>query len=601
MTADPAGGAPGPRPRREIWAIAALAVGLRLLHLWFVAPTPMMDYHRSFAESDMYMFDQWARRIAGGDVLSRDTPHPLMQWQLDLAPREKWAEWYGAAPVFYKAPFYAYLLAGLYTLFDAPMIPLAVLQIAAAGASVFLLAAIGEALFGAVAGRLAALVFALYGPAIHFDTVMLRGPWIQLAGLGVTLVIARLRKAPSARRAAAAGATVGLALLVNEGFLTLPPLAAAAVLPAFRGRALLRSAAAFALGMSVALAPVILRNVAVGAPPLKLAVTGGTVYTVFNAAQSSPYFFDIRPHVVGPLLHESGGTLGGAVRACLGTFSGPAELARFYAARVLGILVPFENPDNVNFYYAALKDPLLRALPGWGMVLPLVAAGLVLHARRWRALVPLAPVAASTLASIVLTTSLSRYRVTLVVALLPLAGAALARLLEWARARRARPVLATLAAMGALHALLVAAQARLVFSGLPEPYFLYRPSEFQVGANHYAAQGRFGHASAELAALLARNPDGETRAKAYILLATMELGRGDAETARQALEAARRVGAWDPVIQVLAGDVYRDRLGDPAAARAAYERAREIRPDSADVERVVTERIRALGAPVPAR
>ena len=60
---------------RHAWIACGLALLVRLAHLALVAPTPFFDLHRSFPESDMFMFDAWSRQIADGDWLGADVAH----------------------------------------------------------------------------------------------------------------------------------------------------------------------------------------------------------------------------------------------------------------------------------------------------------------------------------------------------------------------------------------------------------------------------------------------------------------------------------------------------------------------------------------------
>jgi len=71
-------------------------------------------------------------------------------------------------------------------------------------------------------GLAAALLFAVYAPAVHYDVVMLRGPWIVLAALLLTWQLVRMPVQPPGRAGVLTGACTGLALLVNEGFVLLP-------------------------------------------------------------------------------------------------------------------------------------------------------------------------------------------------------------------------------------------------------------------------------------------------------------------------------------------------------------------------------------------
>jgi Dolichyl-phosphate-mannose-protein mannosyltransferase len=573
----------GTRPHESTrglkWALVGLALLVRLVHLAHVQPGPEFEYHKSFHESDMYMFDQWAHRIVAGDPLGREVYHPLNGWQVASAPLERWNEWYGDQPTFYKAPLYAYLIAGLYTLFADVMLPLALLQIAAAAASVWVLFGITERLWGREPAFFASLLLAIYAPAIHFDVVMLRGPWIVLVSLLATRELARLREGASSRTAVLLGMFVGLSLLFNEGFLTVPPLVLLAVpllLP--RGAPRLRTVGLVLLAMAVTLAPVVARNLAVGAPAFKLAVTGSTVYAVFNSASSSPYFFEARAAAFVPILAESGNSLGRAVLACLRSFPSAADVVTFYLHKASGLAIPFENPDNANFYYAALTDPVLAVLPAYGVLFPLALTGLLVGLRRGRSLIPLLPYAASLLVSILVAIPLSRYRVTLAVFFMPPAGLALAAGLEALRRRSYARLAAGLAFVAAVAAGGAAWQSEVVFDGRPAGMFLYRPPEFLLGADSYARKGRYGAALNEIMLLLGHNPDRSIRPTALLLAARIDLQRRDVAGARQALDLATDAADQDPASLMTIGDFQRDALRDEGRARAAYERALQLDP-----------------------
>jgi tetratricopeptide (TPR) repeat protein len=585
---------------RALLAIAAAGVLLRLLHLFAVSATPIIGYHTTLHESDMYMFDQWAQRITQGDVLGRQAYHPLNGWQLQAAPLERWKAWYGEAPVFYKAPFYPYLVAALYRLAGDAIVPLALLQILAAGVSVVLLGRIGAALLGEGAGLGAAGLYALYAPDVHFDVVMLRGPWIVLVSLVATGLLVRLRARPAPGVALALGLAVGVAIVVNEAFLTVPPLVLALAALWARGRTLVLLTGAFVVGLLVGLAPVVARNVAVGTPALQLAVTGSTVYAVFNAAGSSPYFFEVRPAAFTPVLEASGGRLAATVLGCLRSFAGVGDAAAFYLQKLGGIAIPFENPDNANFYYAAVQSPLLGWLPGHAILVPLAAVGLVLAAPRLRQWLPLAPFGLSLLISILAALPLSRYRATFAVFLMPFAGLALASAVAFARAR----CLGRLAAVGLAVAGVFAAagllQDRVAFGGAPRAYFHYRPAEFLLGAAVHERQGQLAEAAEEARRLARLNPHAPTRALALLALGRLEALRGNRPAAAEALAAARRHAAGNPLLLQGIGDVHAGVLGDRAAAADCY-RAALLLPGPVELRQALAERLRLLEAAPPVK
>jgi len=567
--------------QRGLLAVAALAIVARSLHLLTILGTPLAEHHRTFQDSDMQAFDGWARQIAAGDLLGVTPYHPLTGWQLATAPAERWAEWYGRSPVFFKAPLYPYLVAALYWLFGSDLWPVALLQILASTISTVLVYRITLATFDSSAAFLAAVFYAVYAPAIHYDVVLLRGPWIVLVGLTSAWQLIRFRDQASPEKAAALGVTSGVALLLNEGSLGLP-LGIVALFAAWLGisRRLARTLGAFLAGLLASFAPVFVRNLVVSAPVLQISVNTSIAMGVCNAADANPHFFDVPRPGLGPLMEASGGTLLGAARACLGSFHGdyPA-LVLFYLRKSLGLFIPYENPDNANFYYAALKSPLLALLPNYAVLLPLAIMGFVLAAPRWRLLLPLLPAAGSLLLSILLTLPLSRYRVTLAAFLFPLAGLAAARLARWTLERRFVAVAAALVALALSWPASRLVQERVVFQGRPPGHYLYRPVEFLLGSGIEAKAGRPDRAADELLQLAFWNPDRPVRRNA-LLGAAFYLGRAGRSAALRAVLGQISIEFRDdPLALMSAGDGYRDLLQDRDAARSLYRLAAAQQPD----------------------
>jgi 4-amino-4-deoxy-L-arabinose transferase-like glycosyltransferase len=555
--------------------ILALAIAVRLGHLLAIAASPLLVYHEAAGEhSDMHVFDEWAHRIVAGDILGRTVYHPLFEWQTAFAPEANWNAWFGERPVFYKAPFYAYLRAALVALFGDSTVPLFLLQVLASAASVALMFRIVAQLWDARAGTFAALLLALYGPDVHFDAVMLRGPWIVLSGLLVTWLLVRTRRDPRPTAAAWLGAATALALLVNEGFaLLVPGVALVLALDAGGIRRAVVHVAVFGAAVGGALVPLVVRNLLVGAPPLSLAVTGATVYAVFNAKGCNPYMFDLRPQLYVPIVEKTGGDLLAAAVACLRTFDSPLQVLGFYLQKCVGLVVPFESPDNANFYYFALREPLLRGLVGYAVLFPLACVGGALAARRPRDLAPLAPAALTVLVSILITVPLSRYRAAWAVLLMPLAALALARATIWIEGRRFSAL--AIAAGGALVIALGAQmlQSQVVFAGHPAGRFLYRETEFANVAHYEARRGAFDSASRELLDLARLNPDRRVAAKALLETSRYQSLLGNTVATRAAIDGAVTLAKGDPVLLILAGDAYRDVLHQAVSAAALYQQA----------------------------
>ncbi len=578
--------------------VLAVALAVRLLHLAQVAPTPFFELHRTFAESDMHMFDAWSAQLAAGDWLGREVPHPLYRWQLDLAPEASWRAWYGPPRAFYKAPFFPYLLASLRVLFGDPMLPLALLQCLASALAAALIVSIGDRLFSPPAGLAGGLMFAIYAPAVHFDVVLLRGPWIALVALAATSCLMRLASEPSPRRAAATGAWVAAALLVNEGF-SLVPVLILACLPFWLRPAtrLAQGTGALLGGLAAGLLPLVLRNLAVGAQPLQLAVTGSIVYAVFNAHGASPWAFEIRPRILVPLMSEAGAGLLPMAAACLRTFPDLPSLAGFYAERLLGLLAPFENPDNANFYYAASVDPWLGFLPAYGTLLPLGATGLALAMRRPARLLPIVPFSFSLLAAILLTTTLSRYRVVLAVFWFPFAGLTLATAVRALAGRDWKRLLRLAAGLILAAASAWAAELRLARDGKLAA-LRYRPAEFYLVSAGWTARGEPERATAEMWSLVRHNRDPRTQAWALLQAARLLASSGRRERANETLGLAIQAGGRDAALLMGVGDVRRELLADAPGAAAAYTDALALRPGPA-LEAQLERRLGGMAEPAP--
>jgi len=505
---------------RIVGVLIVFAIALRLAHLVLIAPTPLMGFHKEFIDSDMWFFDQWVQRIVAGDWLGWEPFHPLAAWQTGAAPAAKWLEWYGSAPTFYKAPFYPYLLAAL-SFLDASSVVVFALQAAIAGLSAWLLFRISREMFGEIAGILAVAMFALYGPDIHFTTVMLRGPWIVLSTLFVTDRLFALARRPSTAGAALAGLSVAVAVVINEAMtplLLLAPLALLAVGPGRTGR--WKDYAGFAAGVTFGLLPVVIRNLIVGAPPFQIAVTGSVVLAVFNSASSDPLLFSARPENFAPVMNLGGTGLIETLIACARSFSSMSDWAWFYLLKTAGLVAPFENPDNVNFYYATTVNPWLALLPAYGVLLPLAVVGALLawpsRQGSWWCFVP-SPLCL--FAAMILSLPLSRYRAVWAIHLMPFAGLALSRAFAWTRQREFMKLAGLALSLAAIAVVQLGVQQEVFWGARRAQSLVYRPVEFVLAARMEASEGRFADAAREMDRLAELHPEPGVKLQALTLAA----------------------------------------------------------------------------------
>ena len=219
------------------WVVAAVALAPRLAVLYGIQTSPLAD--TLLGDSEGYFL--WAQSIAAGD-------------------------WLGSG-VFYQAPLYPYFLASILVFAGKNLLVIRLIQVALGAWACGLLARAGTRLFSARVGLGAGLLLALYPSAWYFDVLLQKS---SLDGFLMTVVlcaVAAVLSQPSGRRWALLGAAIAALALTRENALALAPVMLGWLLWLHRDAtwpARLRLSGALVLGTAVVLAPVAVRNLAVG-------------------------------------------------------------------------------------------------------------------------------------------------------------------------------------------------------------------------------------------------------------------------------------------------------------------------------------------------
>ncbi|MSR62041.1 MAG: tetratricopeptide repeat protein [Planctomycetes bacterium] len=550
--------------RRALAGIFFLALVVRLGALLELHGSPWNEV----LLGDARAFDEWGQRLAAGQA---------------------------SAGVFYQAPLYAYVLGALYAVFGHSLLLVRVLQCALGALAAVAVARATERLGSRRAAGVAGVLAALYAPAIWYDLQLEKTSLATSLTAGILLLTSARERRES--WALASGVALGALVLLRENaaVLLLPlGLAAWQAQPARRVRRLGLLTLAFVL----ALAPVAWHNWNEGGLLLPTASNAGVNFYIGNAAEADGQY---RPLVAGrghPDYEREDATR--IAETLSGHALSPAGVSSFWFARageeiaaepahfllLLGrklrlLCAHAEIMDAVAFESFQDEAWVLRVLglAGFGVLLPLALAGMVLGARRgavrfWRL------AAALVALSIVAFFVVGRFRLGLVPFLFPFAALALDAVLgkdPRARARRS-------AALAALALGVALAWWPLGLEG----------DARATSAANLAAEllRRNDDVAAERWARVARTRDPRSAEAAYNLGLALRRQGKDAE-ARDAFEAALELEpayAADCLVELGALAL---RGGDRARARELFARALALEPGNAIARRSLLELERA--------
>jgi tetratricopeptide (TPR) repeat protein len=414
--------------------IVALAFAVRLAYLLEAQALPL--FHVSISDARAYW--DWSDRIVGGD-------------------------WLGDS-VFYQAPLYPYFLALVKLVVGPDLWRVRLIQIGLGSLACGVLLLAGERFVSRRAGIAAGLLLALYPPAIFLDGLIQKAT-LSLLWMALLLqALARAQQGAASGRLAVCGGLLGLLMLTREETLLLAPVLALWTLLGGRAAPLAQRArglAAFLAGLALVLAPVVLRNAAIGGELVLTTAQAGPNFYIGNGPQAKGIYIPLLPGRGDPAYErEDAVALAEAARGRRLTpqeVSGywfettfqhiqthPAQWLRLLLRKLRLLLNWYEIPDAEDQYFYERESWVLRALGRllhFGVLLPLAAAGALLERARRRQLTVLYLVLATTAAGLLAFYLMARYRYPLVPGLALLAGAALAAGFERARAGRWRELL----------------------------------------------------------------------------------------------------------------------------------------------------------------
>jgi tetratricopeptide (TPR) repeat protein len=598
--------------RRLAWpaGLFLLALVLRLLHLASILDSPFFSH----LGLDPLAYDEWGRRIAGGD-------------------------WLGNR-IFYQDPLYPYFLGVVYRLAGHHYAVVILVQCVLGALIPPLVYEAARRWFAQAEAAVAGLLAAVYLPAIYYEGLILKtwlGAFLVAAGLWA------LSHALSFRGRwrlswIGTGALLALACLVRGNVLLFFPVLAAWFLldrssvppparPAASGsprrwfipsRLQWQGAILLLAGVVAILGTTALRNRVVGGQWVLTTSQGGQNFYIGNNPANQNGRYDPLPFVgANPKFEEKG--FAAEAQRRTGREMRPTEISRYWFSesfrwigsrpgdwlrlqwlKLRNYWGAYEVPDNLDYYLYREEAPVLRLpLPGFGLLTPLALLGAALAWRRrgWpRALLLFLLVYSS---SVILFFVFSRYRLPMMPAMMPFAGHALVE--------SARRVRAALTGGGSRRPALVAVGLGLAFFlgvnlpvSAPAAYWSYRLAERlhlprrleSTAAGHYnlglsyAEQAKGASSDEELLRLAASEFREALRQDSRYAKPYAELGKVLArleendEAIRVYLQVIRMEPGRPRPHHVL-GILHR-RVGDLVAAEDAFRQALALDPGRLD-------------------
>ena len=388
------------------------------------------------------MYDEWARRIAGGDLLGQE--------------------------VFYQAPLYPYFL-GLIQYFGGHNLwTMRVVQLALGAISCGLLYLAGRSFFSRTIGIASGVILSLYAPAIFYEALIQKSALDLFLVVLLLVVIGFSLTKPSPAKWIAAGAILGLLGLTRENSLLWVPVIMIWIWASFSSFNIARRliwSGLFLAGLCVILLPVGARNQKVGGQFVLTTSQFGPNFYIGNSPHATGTYVPLRAGRADPLFERADAqqlaeqALGRSLTATqVSNYwlrqgwnyaqTQPIEWLSLLGKKWLMTWNFVEIVDSDDFYLYQEWSPLLNGLTqvgNFGILAPIAALGVALTWKERRRLIILYALILTMAFSVALFYVFGRYRLPLVPMLALFAGAAVVRISALIRSRKLGLLLSSLA------------------------------------------------------------------------------------------------------------------------------------------------------------
>jgi 4-amino-4-deoxy-L-arabinose transferase-like glycosyltransferase len=370
-------------------AVFVIALALRLYYVHESEAKLGLDVSQ-LSQTDNYVFARWAETIADGDLLCWKQPHAYHLWTQEVAPEDRWLEWYGGEQTYHQAPLYPYLVGAVYAFIGREHLMVGIVQAVLGALTCLLTWWLTSRVVSPRAGLIAGLLLAGMGSFYFYDAFILRDGVMAL--LTIVLAIGLQSAARSDRPLAwlGAGAALGLFTVGKETGLPLLLLTVMGVAWVRRrepGRAA-RTLMLLMIGWLLLTGPIFVRNRIVGAPTLSMSTRGPEVFIAGNAAGQTGIGWNPPVDTMRQILTDSNfGLLSSMAKTIATHRADPIGFPLLLWNKTEAFFNAYEVPNNVNFYLhrSHLLSLQLGFVSMWFLA-PAALIGLVLGLSRRRQL-----------------------------------------------------------------------------------------------------------------------------------------------------------------------------------------------------------------------
>ncbi len=292
-----------------------------------------------------------------------------------------------------QSVLYTYFLTAVFKIFGTKVYIARLIQMLLGSLTCMMVFSIGRRSFSTLAGLLAGILAAAYGPMIFYDAAILRANLITFLNTLLVLIMLLLQKRPRIALFLPAGLVLGLCILAKPNIIIFIPGIIVWLWLLAKKQGLKKTVAASGLiiiGTALLLSLVFARNAALDMPIFSLTGKGKEEFISGNVPES-PGVGWVVPDSTREIIERADGKMVGVIREVLKeNREDPVGFIRQQFRKLGAFLNAYEVANNLSIYVEKRYVPFMRLpWPDFSLVLGLGLLGLAAGLRRWRELFPL--------------------------------------------------------------------------------------------------------------------------------------------------------------------------------------------------------------------